>query len=134
MFGGSLQNPPQKIMNGVDTMTNLTKELTQDLITQKVNKLDFDEPNIKGQIVDLMLDNITSMDQFILVKRLQNAIDDLIKANTQAYTQLHEFDKAFMSVSKYNNETEVQEIKADSWSNLKARIQGLKSTLAQTNK
>ena len=121
-------------MNGVDTMTNLTNELTQDLITQKVNKLDFDEPNIKGQIVDLMLDNITSTDQFILVKRLQNAIDDLIKANTQAYTQLHEFDKAFMSVSKYNNETEVQEIKADSWSNLKARIQGLKSTLAQTNK
>ena len=116
-------------------MTNLNAELTRQLVGLKVNKLDFnDEPNIKEQVIDLVLNNLTSTDQFILIHRLQSAIDDLIKANTQAYTQLHEFDKAFMSVSKYNNETEVQEIKADLWSNLKTRIQGLKSTLAQTNK
>ena len=120
-------------MNGVDTMTNLNAELTTQLIGLKVDKLDFDEPNIKEQVIDLVLNNLTSTDKFILIHRLQSAIDDLIKANTQAYTQLHEFDKAFMSVSKYNNETEVQEIKADLWSNLKTRIQGLKSTLTQTN-
>ena len=133
MFGGSLQNPPQKIMNGVDTMTNLTKELTQDLITQKVNKLDFDEPNIKGQIVDLMLDNITSTDQFILVKRLQNAIDDLIKANTQAYNGLYALEQALMAYAKYNSETEKFEIKERLFDDFPSMFRRVRSTLAQTN-
>ena len=114
-------------------MTNLTKELTQDLITQKVNKLDFDEPNIKEQIVDLMLDNITSMDQFVMVKRLQNAIDDLIKANTQAYNGLYALEQALMAYAKYNSETEKFEIKERLFDDFPSMFRRVRSTLAQTN-
>ena len=114
-------------------MTNLTNELTENLITQKVNNLDFNGSNIKEQIIELVLNNVTSTDQFIVCHRLQDSIDELIKANTQAYTQLMDFEHSFMVDSVYNNDTEIQEIPLTAWCILKIKIKKIKGTLAQTD-
>ena len=64
--------------------------------------------------------------------RLQDAIDKLIKANTQAYTELMEFQQSFMTDSVYNNDTELQEMPLTAWCILKIKIKKIKGTLAQT--
>jgi len=65
--------------------------------------------------------------------RLQDSIDELIKVNTQAYTQLMEFEQSFMTDSVYNNDTEIQEIPLTAWCILKTKIKKMRATLAHTD-